>query len=349
MAWVVTRTSGKYLIDRNPNYSEPLGMISDKAAEKIRKRFEVDKENRSENTNSAKLMSLAWQRFIEHLQRQDYSPRTIDTHRAMVYPFVSTLQRVNELSEEVIQKWHNTLLAHRKKNGEPLKPETIGTNLKYIQSFCTWLVEEEKIFKISPFKLSIPEGRKDAGRALRPSEVVKLLSFWPTSSRVKDSKPLYELSKLFFDLKFHGGFRLTELLGDEEHPDRYPGAAHENLDRQLCILKLSRTKNKEGREVALPREIIAKIPHGVGPMFRGKISKYTLRNHLIKAMKAADITGRLRIHDARVTSATHWARKNRDVRSSMDQFGWKTEKMAVHYNKVATDERVAQAQKMKYD
>jgi hypothetical protein len=49
-----------------------------------------------------------------------------------------------------------------------------------------------------------------------------------------------------------------------------------------------------------------------------------------------------------VTAATEWARKNRDPKASMDQFGWKTARMAMHYQKVATEERVEQAQNITY-
>lgn len=348
MAWLDSRKSGYYLRDRNPEHCEPLGKISHRDAKSLLRKFEDAKEEDGAQTGAlGKLMSQVYAEYLAYLERHKYSPKTIHVTGQDVLPFIQTVHRVKNLTPAAVDAWNKHLVAYEFRKGRRYALDTIAHRLRAIKSFCSWLVTE-KYLRRSPFELSIPEGRGDAGRALQGSDVHALFEHWPTKNSRTGSTDKQVLSKLFFQIVFYGGTRLTEILGDEERPDEFPGAQYERLDRKLGILKLEKTKAGKEREVALPRVVVREIPAGSGPMFRGRIAVCTLRMHLAKAAEAAGIAGRFRIHDGRVTAATEWLRKNRDPKSAMDQFGWKSAKMALHYNKVATKERIAQAQKIDY-
>lgn len=349
MAWLDERKSGIYLRDRNPPHCEPLGKISLREAKSIRRNFEKAKEEgRTIEGELGVLTTEVYDRYIAFLERNNYSPKTIRSIKQGVFPFVNSVHRVKELSPDAVKAWKVHLESHEYKKGKRYALDTIAHRLRHIKAFCSWMVNEEKIISRSPFEVTIPEGRKDAGRALQGNQVHALFEHWPAERSSGGNAGKQSLSKLFFQIVYFGGTRLTETLGDENMPEIYPGAQYENVDRTRSIVKLEKTKGGDSREVALPRFLIKIIPKGEGPIFRGQISERTLRDHLAQAAGAAGITGRLRIHDGRVSSATEWARKNRDPRGAMDQFGWKTEKMAMHYTKVATEERISQAQRITY-
>ncbi len=325
---------------------EALGFIGAREAEARLNTWRAD--NASGPNFSDRSMESVWKQYQIHLVASDYADTTIRCTETCVYPFVRTMEKLRDLTPSRIQSWDYILQKWTYRKGtqgtlRPLTTESRAHKLRAISAFCGWL-EESKLVKDSPFEVKIPEQRKDAGRALQGKQVLSLFKHWQTGSYNR-TDDYAALSKLFFQIVFFGGTRLSETLGyDPEHT----GATYENIDRENCILKLDKTKAGVAREVALPREIMESIPKGTGPIFYGKISERTLREHLATACKAAGIDGRFRIHDGRVSCATEWARKNRDPKSSMDQFGWKTEKMAMHYNKVATHERVAQAQNITY-
>jgi len=351
MAWLDFRVSGVYLRDRlpkDPYYSEPLGKISRKEAEKLLNKYEVKKsENEVSEGEFGRLMSEVYSQFILHLERENYSPKTIKQMRYDVLPLIKKVMRVKQLTDEKIKEHREALYSYRKENGKPYAIDSIAHRLRAIRAFCAWM-ETEEILTPSPFKVKIPEGRKDAGRALKGPEVIALFKSWPKSRIYNKRRSKHDISKLFFMIVFFGGTRLTEVLGDTGDPINYPGLQHEAVDRERQTINLAKTKSGDSREVALPKEIIAAIPQGVGPVFRGKIEENALREHLNEALKAAKIEGRVRIHDGRVTSATEWLRTNPDIKMAMDQFGWKSERMPVHYNKVATERRIEHAQKMTY-
>lgn len=351
MAWLDYRASGVYLRDRlpkNPSYSKPLGKVSPKTAKKALRDYETEKdESGVADGELGREMSAVYAQYIVHLEREEYSPRTIVQMKFDILPLIQTINRVKQLTPNVIKEFRDALYAHRQKNGKPYSIDTIAHRLRAIRAFCSWM-KDEGILSPSPFEVKIPEGRKDAGRALKWSEVTTLFEKWPKVRIYNNRRSKHDISKLFFMIVFTGGTRLTEILGDTDDPINYPGLQHEAVDRERFTLNLAKTKAGRPREVALSKEVIKAIPEGTGPVFRGKIEENALREHLAEALVAAGIKGKLRIHDGRVTSATEWMRTNPDTRMAMDQFGWKSEKMPVHYNKVATERRMEQAQKMTF-
>ena len=133
----------------------------------------------------------------------------------------------------------------------------------------------------------------------------------------------------------------------DEHTDtEHPGITYECLNRKEKFFTLGKTKDGTPREIGLVESVMNLIPNGSGPIFYGKISKTCLIRYLKRACIAANITGRFRPHDSRVTAASDWGRRKEDDRDMMDQFGWKTAAMAAHYKKGATANRVRAAQEM---
>lgn len=326
---------------------KPLGVIGEREAEKERIQWMA---NHGKGDYSALDMSMevVWQQYNEYLVTEGYAPKTIKCANYCVHPFVKTMAQLNELTAERIESWNKVLIAwtyQRGENGEKKKltTESRAHKLRAISSFCGWLTDVKHYFKESPFKTKIPAQREDAGRALAVHEIRSVLENWPTVPYRRHTLELLKLSKLFFQIVFSGGTRLTELLGEN---DDCPGGLYENLDRKNLILKLDDTKAGVSREIALPKVVVDLIPNGSGPIFYNKISDTCLRNHLRKACQNAGIKGRFRIHDGRVSSATEWIRKNGITKNTLHQYGWKGQRMPMHYDKGATKQRIDQAQDM---
>lgn len=350
MAYILWKGDRAYIYDRvdgKPKCQKALGIIGAREAETERSLWLADNGKGGTSPTDRSMEGLRGE-FQRHMVAENYSPKTIKCFHDCVEPFLQTMTRLRELTTARIEAWDQVLRKWTYKRGakgeaRALATETRAHRLRAISGFCGWL-EEKKYLKSTPFEVKIPAPRKDAGRALQGREVLNMLANWPTG-RNAEKQAFADLSKLFFQIVFFGGSRLTETLGES---DDAPGVTFENVDRDHCIVKLLKTKGGESREVAMPKEVIDAIPHGSGPVFFGRISERTLRHYLKKACRLNGISGRFRIHDCRVTSASEWARKNRDPKASMDQFGWKSEKMAMHYQKVATEERVAQAQNITF-
>ena len=350
MAWVYWKENRAYLYERiggKTKCVKALGVITPGEAKTERITWMAD-HGKGDFAVLDMSMEVVWEKYMEYLVVEEYSPKTIKCAEECVYPFVRTMSKLSELIKDRIKAWDVVLQGWTfKRKGVPvrLSKETRAHRLRAISAFCRWATDVQGYFEESPFKVAIPEQRKDAGRALQGNEALSVLENWPNKPNRRTTPELLALSKLFFQIVFFGGTRVEELLGKS---DESPGGTFGNLDRDNLILKLAKTKAGESREIALPKPIMDLIPQGVGPMFYGKISYTCLSNHLKKACQAAGVTGRFRVHDGRVTCASEWSRKNGRPKAAMNQFGWKTEKMALHYDKVATKERVAMAQNITY-
>lgn len=352
MAYVVFKEGRAYIYDRvngskTSTCQKSLGVMGPREAEDERVKWLAD-NGKGGASPTDRSFEILRDDYLRYMVSEDYSPKTIKCFNDCVVPFLQTMTRLKELTTARIDAWDQVLQKwtyKRGAKGEPrlLTTETRAHRLRAISGFCGWLVRK-KYVKKTPFEVQIPAQRKDAGRALQGKQVLTILNNWPVG-RNPEKEKFAKLAKLFFEIVFYGGTRLGETLG---YSDDAPGVTFDNVDRDHCIIRLEKTKGGESREIALPKGVIDSIPEGSGPMFFGRISERTLRHYLMMACRINGITGRFRIHDGRVTAASEWARKNRDPKASMDQFGWKTEKMAMHYQKVATEERVAQAQNVTY-
>lgn len=286
---------------------------------------------------------VCFEQYLTFMENNGYSPRTIRNAKDHVTPFVATVPKIKNINESSLKAWNQRLIAWTYKRGahgieRKLSSEGRAHKLRCTRSFVGWLVKEKFIDR-SPWCIQIPAQRRDAGRALTDSEVMLVLEHWPVT-RVS------ALSKLFYEIMLHAGTRVAEVFGSVEFEEE--GLLHENVKRDECLIVLEDTKNGEKRHVAIPREIIEKIPQGTGPVFFGRIGNKTLQDHLKSACKAAGITGRVRVYDGRVTSATKWASQFPDNRMRMDQFGWSDPKMAAHYTKVSSSARAKAAQAITY-
>jgi site-specific recombinase XerC len=338
-----------YIYDRlepkgKPKCVKALGLLTNKEAEHELIKWKAD--NGKDNVPIAdKSIQAVWSEYLAFLIEDGKSWRTVKTYRDDVEPFIAQFSQLKELTPKAVEAWDEKLRKHQWRPGpnsewRALSKESRAHRLRSIRAFCGWLTKTKKYFKENPFQIDVPEQRKDAKRALSGVEIQRLFLSWPTEKNMlKPGK--HELSKLFFGLKFASGMRFSELYGES---DEKPGVTHESINRELGFISLGKTKAGTKREVAVDRRILGAIPGGVGPLFWGKISARTLADHLTIAKVKAGISGRLRPHDARVSSATAWARKGMPLKARMDQHGWLTAKQALEYEQIATGERVEMAQ-----
>lgn len=328
----------------------PLGDITKKEADNHCSTWDINNGKDKHNLSKRSLESV-WELYLAFKRSENRPPKSMRCLQSCVGAFIRSIPTIRDLTPAAIEKYNTHLLTYTWERGgktRVLAMETRAHRLRHIRAFLSWMVEWKHL-KASPFEIKIPAQRKDAGRALRAEEVVRLFDMWP-EPHSEGNRKASELAKFFMFTVFHAGTRVTELLGDEDYPDIYPGAQYENLDRVRCVLKLGKTKSGEPRELALPRRLVERIPEGKGPIFRGQITEAQIRHYFKRGLRVAGITGRVRIHDARVTAASLWAELNpsANAKPMMDQFGWATEKMATHYTKVATAQRVKMAQNMDY-
>ena len=358
MAYWREKNGRKYMYDQNNVYVKALGYIDDKKADRECLDWEIDHGRRPQET-SKRSMKVIFEEYIAWAIRERFTPKSIHSMRAAIEPFLETVPYLGDLTKGKIKAWADYLKTATFKKGPKgqerrLANDTIAHRLRTIQAFCSWMADSDlhndhPIIEDSPFRIKIPKQRKDAGRALEPTEVHGLFEHWPVPTRV-EFRPSAELAKLFFQIVYHGGTRITEVLGDPDMPEDYPGLQGEHVDVEGCTIKLFGTKDGESREVALPESIVRLIPTTPGPVFRGKITATMLNWYRRRAAINAGIKGRLRDYDGRVTCATHWAEVNPSPvpKDMMDQFGWKSVAMAAHYQKVSKAKRVKKAQNMVY-
>jgi integrase len=340
MAYLLWKNDRAYIYHKG-KCREALGVIGSRDAEVELNKWKVDNGAGDEPISDMSI-AVVWNNYLRWMVQEGYSETTIKHLKNCLPQFLKHVTTLQDLTSSKIKWWDGHLsekiVSFKNTPSRPLSTESRAQQLRCLRAFCGWLVKQNYIYT-NPFKIKIPPQRKDAGRALSGAEVHSLFEAWPMRHKTS------QLSKLFFQFMFYGGTRVSEILGYNED---CVGAKYENIDRQKWIIKLDRTKGGTAREVALPEWLIKSIPDGVGPIFFGRIGYTALWDHLREAAKIAGIQGRVRIYDARVSAATEFARKNRHPKSMMDQFGWKSEKMALHYTKVATEERVAHVQNMTY-
>ena len=359
MAYWREKNGRKYMYDQNNAYVKALGYIDDKKADRECLDWEIDHGKRPAHGSHQRSMQAIYEEYLTHCRTERFTPKSMRTIRQCIEPFLETVPTLSDLTKQRIKAWSDKLKTATYRKG-PKGPErryaidTIAVRLRTIQSFCSWMADpdvhaDKPILEESPFRIKVPAQRKDAGRALEPKEVVGLFANWYGPNDL--GNPDCELAKLFFEIVYYGGTRITEVLGDEEFPEDYPGLHGEHVSVEGGTVRLLATKDGDSREVALPEWLLKKIPTTPGPVFRGKITDNQVHGYRKKATDRAGIKGRLRDYDGRVTSATHWAEVNPSPvpKDMQDQFGWKSPAMPMHYQKVSKARRVKKAQNMVYD
>lgn len=355
MAYYTEKNNYFYLYDKDPitqkyRCMKPLGQITETQAKKEVTLWEAD-HIRGKGVIAAKnrTMQSLFDEYLQFLVVNEYSVDTIRDIKQCMPDFIKTMTWLKDLTSEHIKGWDYILQNWTCKSwnrGKPLSKESRAHRLRVLSAFCGWLVKQEYLSE-TPFKIKIPAQRKDAGRALSGDQVKRLFDNWPAGKIGSPFEYSY-LAKLFYLIKFYAGTRSKELLGfyDDHTETEHHGITYECLNRAQGFFTLGKTKDGKPREVGLAKEVMDLIPAGTGPMFYGKISAHCLAQYLKRACQAAGITGRFRPHDSRVTAASDWGRRGKNPKSLMDQFGWSTEAMALHYTKVATKDRVEDAQGM---
>lgn len=343
MASLVLRGSNWYIYDRIKKDGAfenitpiCLGAIDKNQATIELSKYRIGKGDGKKHGDNDMPMIAVYNAYLEVLRdsTDPYSPHTINDVMREIPPFIAMISTVGDLTEEKMRAYDKRLRMYRWKrtaNGleRKLAIDTIAHRLRTISAFIGWMKDANYI-RERPYSFDIPKGRKDAGRDL--GEVVMKQFVSGLSGEVQ----------IVSCLLFWCGFRIGEIL-----PRRGLGTSlqHEWINRRDSLIRLPDTKNDEPREVPIPISIMETIPKGKsGPVF--SITQWAVRSAWRRRIKAMGLQGRLRLHDARVTSASEYARKFKDVRGLMDLYGWKTAAMAMHYVKKSKLELRQEVQSM---
>lgn len=100
-------------------------------------------------------------RFLTSLAVRNYSPATIEDRRHGLSAFIlwcaeRGLERPNEVTKPVLERYQRHLYYHRKSNGEPLSFRTQAQRMIPIRAWFKWLARENHILSNPASELELP-------------------------------------------------------------------------------------------------------------------------------------------------------------------------------------------------
>lgn len=126
-------------------------------------------------------MRRALERFCSSLAARNYSIYTIEQRATVATGFIAWanclgIDRPQEVTRELIERYRMRLFEHRKGNGEPLGLRTQTVRLVALRAFFRWLTRERIISADPTAELELPRGeRRLPGVILSQEEVEAVL------------------------------------------------------------------------------------------------------------------------------------------------------------------------------
>jgi len=123
------------------------------------------------------------QRFLEHLEVRNYSPRTLATWKAYLRYFIAWcdergLTRPEQVDRPILERYQQHLFYYRKSNGAPLTVRSQQTRIVPLRRWFQWLVRQRHLLYNPAIDLDMPRGEKRIPRSIltaREAEAVLAL------------------------------------------------------------------------------------------------------------------------------------------------------------------------------
>jgi integrase/recombinase XerD len=267
------------------------------------------------------------QKFKEHLEVHNYSPRTVESYTSETKLFFAFLVRsgiksVSEITRDTVKEYQN-LLFYFKRGDKGLSLKTQCTRIHGVKALCKFLVKDNYLLYDPAATLELPKLPKKLPRdILSQKETVKLLSAPDSNTR------LGMRDRAILELLYSTGMRNTELRN----------LRLRDLDFSRSEIRISFGKGGKSRIVPIGEvaaHFIALYLKDARPRFfgasseealflskkGGKMSKSQLTQTVHKYAGKAKIRKTTGCHTLRHTCATHMLKGNADLRYIQELLG----------------------------
>jgi integrase/recombinase XerD len=189
------------------------------------------------------------QRFLEHMEVRNYSPRTVMTWKAYLRYFIAWcdergLARPEQIDRPILERYQRHLFYYRKGNGAPLTVRSQQTRIVPLRRWFQWLVKQRHLLYNPAIDLDMPRGERRIPRAIltaRESEMVLAQPEIGTARGLRD--------RAILETFYSTGIRRLELINLSVH----------DIDYERGTVLIRQGKGKKDRMIPIGERALAWI------------------------------------------------------------------------------------------
>lgn len=164
------------------------------------------------------------ERFLAHLAVRNYSPATITDRRHGLATFIlwcaeRGLERPNEVTKPVLERYQRHLYYHRKPNGEPLSFRTQAQRMIPLRAWFKWLARENHILSNPASELELPRPEKRLPALVLTADEAEAIMAMPDTGTALGLR-----DRAILELLYATAIRRSELVNLKVHDVDYPRA-----------------------------------------------------------------------------------------------------------------------------
>lgn len=186
-------------------------------------------------------MNALLEKFLDWLAVKNYAERTLAIRRTCVGYFIDWaeqrgLQKPNEVSRPVLERYQRYLSVYRKQNGDPLSVRTQCSRLASVKSWFKWLAKGNHIFYNPAGELEMPRLEFRLPKAIlsaREAEIVLALADVNTMLGLRD--------RAIMETFYSTGMRRTELVNLKVY----------EIDRERGTVMIRQGKGRKDRLIPI--------------------------------------------------------------------------------------------------
>ena len=200
------------------------------------------------------------QRFNQWQLEKNYSPKTVEHREVSLRRFIGWaaergLMRPQDITKPILERYQRHLFFYRKRNGEPLSPQSQNSHTTPIRAFFKWLARHNYILYNPASELELPRMEKRLPRhvlSVREVEAVMAVPDLTTSNGIRD--------RAILETFYSTGIRRMELINLKVF----------DLDRERGTVMVRQGKGKKDRMIPIGERAsdwIVKYREDVRPQF----------------------------------------------------------------------------------
>ncbi len=275
-------------------------------------------------------LKLLLARFKEHLEMENYSPKTISDYLNQLQFFPRYLQTANleelsQIDKEAIHQYQLYLYNNQAK-GKSLSLETQYARLVPLKTFFRWLVKRGYFLYDPTTQLELPKRKKNLPRGIMTKREIYQLLSQPDADTILGLR-----DKAILELLYSTGIRNSELRNltiydaDTSHGELRINQGKGRKDRIIPLGEIAAKYLETYLQVSRPLLVEQQKEKKQNLLFISKNGqKITLANLLWlieKYVQQARITKHITAHSFRHTCATHMLRGKSNLRYIQELLG----------------------------